>query len=306
MNKIYLIIITLVLAASCSIKYQQPEIDTQTLIRDIDPNDNTFEISSLKWKEFYQDPLLQELIDSALINNLDLRVAIKRIEESSEYFKQGKASFYPTLGTGVNANYGKSVLNTETSPYFSFGFNASWEIDIWDKLGSAKRAKYQDLLAQINTKNAIQTSLISNLATAYINLISLDSKKKYVLETIKNREEYLETVISLKESAQVNEVAVLQAKAQLLEAQTYIPNINNAIQQSENSICKLLGKTPRSIKRSSVESLMKNTLKLDSIGVPANLLRNRPDVLSAENNVISFMENYNSAKAALYPSLTIS
>ena len=132
--------------SSCGVKYERPELDIENLVNGADKADTTFDVAELSWKEFYQDSLLVKLIDSALVNNLDLNSAIKRIEQSAAYFKQGKASLAPNLSAGLQGGYTKSSTLTPDSPYMSLGLNASWEIDIWGRLNSAKKAKFQDML----------------------------------------------------------------------------------------------------------------------------------------------------------------
>lgn len=306
MKKIIFLIAGVAIFASCAVKYQQPEIDVDHIVRGVEAEDTTFNVAKMNWREFYQDPHLVALIDSALVNNFDMKIALARIEQASSYFKQGKASLFPSLGANASASYAKPDLATGQTPYFSLGANLSWEIDIWGKLSSAKRGKYEDLLAQQSTRSAIQTKLISDIAKTYYTLVVLDTEKKFILETIQNREEYLATVKELKEAAQVTEVAVLQAEAQLMIAKTYLPEVMHAISQAENTISLLMGIPPKEIPRSVVESLEDiHFPKIDKIGVPANLLRNRPDVLAAEHSLKSAMEGFNTAKAAMYPSLTL-
>lgn len=306
MKKIIFLVAGVAIFASCAVKYQQPEIDVDHIVRGVETEDTTFNVAKMNWREFYQDPHLVALIDSALVNNFDMKIALARIEQASSYFKQGKASLFPSLGANASASYAKPDLATGQTPYFSLGANLSWEIDIWGKLSSAKRGKYEDLLAQQSTRSAIQTKLISDIAKTYYTLVVLDTEKKFILETIQNREEYLATVKELKEAAQVTEVAVLQAEAQLMIAKTYLPEVMHAISQAENTISLLMGIPPKEIPRSVVESLEDiHFPKIDKIGVPANLLRNRPDVLAAEHSLKSAMEGFNTAKAAMYPSLTL-
>lgn len=306
MKKYIYIAIALLTLSSCAVKYQQPDVQKDALIRNADPADTTFDIVALNWKDFYSDPILTALIDSALTGNLDLQVEILRIEQASAQFKQAKASLFPTLGANASGGYLRSDLGSNPTPYFSLGLNLSWEIDIWGKLSSAKRSQYQSLLAQESTKNAVITSLVANIATAYYTLITLDIEKEFILSTIKNREEYLETVRHLKEAAQVNEVAVLQAEAQLMSARAYIPDIEKAIYKVENSICTLLGIPPAPVQRKKVSDIFDISLTcIDEVGIPASLLRNRPDVLASEYRLKSALEYYNSAKAAMYPALTL-
>ncbi len=290
---------------SCGIKYQQPEIGEDHIVRNWEEGDTTFDVARLNWRDFYKDSTLCNLIDTAIVNNLDLKIAIANLEKAAAYFKKGKADLFPSLAASAAASYSKPDLATDKTPYFTLGLSASWEIDIWGKLSSAKRGKLQSMLASESTKNAVQTKLISDVATAYFNLIAFDTQRKFVIETIKNREKYLLTVKDLKEAAQVNEIAVLQAESQLLSARAYLPDIEKAIQKTENTICLLLGTTPKEIHRNKDVTIADVILTIDSIGVPASILRNRPDVLAAEHTLISMMEGYNSAKASMYPALKI-
>lgn len=306
MKKYIIIAITFLALSSCAVKYRQPELQKDLIIRDANPADTVFDVSNLNWRDFYKDSLLCSLIDSALVNNLDLKIAIGRMEQAAAYFKQGKASLFPSLSGSATGGYLKSDLATAKSPYFSLGLNLSWEIDIWGKLSSAKRSKYQSLLAQESTKNAVKTSLIANIAKSYYTLIALDTEKNFILDAIANREEYLATVKDLKKAAQVNEIAVLQAESQLMNAKSYIPNIDQAIYQTENSICIMLGIPPKAIEREIINDIFEIELtSVDEVGIPANLLRNRPDVLAAEFQLKSTLESFNSAKAAMYPSLSL-
>ena len=306
MKKIIYLIAGAILISSCAVKYQQPKVDADHLVRGAEYTDTTFDVHKLDWREFYQDPYLVALIDSALIHNFDMKVALARIEQAASYFKQGKAAFFPSLNANVSGGITQPDLKSSSTQYYSLGANLSWEIDIWGKISSAKRGKYEALLAQQNTRNAIQTKLISSIATAYYSLVVLDTEKRFIIETIQNREEYLATVKELKNAAQVTEVAVLQAEAQLLLAKTYLPDIEHAIFRTESTLSLLLGVPPMEIPRGSVNSLEDIHFPImEEIGVPAKLLRNRPDVLAAEHSLKGALEGFNSAKAAMYPSLTL-
>ncbi len=268
-------------------------------------NDTT-SIADLPWNQFYQDPYLTKLIEQGLQNNTDLKTAVYRIDQAAAYFKKSKADFFPTLSADAAASFQGGFQDNGASQAYSMGIYSSWEIDIWGKIRNAKRGKYSALLAQENSKNAIETQLIANIATAYYQLIALDTQKDLVIETIKNREDYYSTVKALKESAHVNEVAVLQAQAQLFIAQAYLPKIDNAIRATENTICYLLGTVPGPIERDLNIFIGDIALNYDTTFISAHILANRPDVLAAEKTVASYLYNYKSARAAMYPALTIS
>ncbi len=293
-------------ASSCAVKYQQPNIDTDALYRENAVSDTAFNIAEHNWRDFYKDTILCNLIDCALENNFDLQVALKRVEQSAAYFKQSKWGYAPVIAADASASYGKQTLGKDESEYYSIGLSASWEIDIWGRLTKAKRSKFEQMLAQESTRNAIVTQVVAQVAKAYFSLISLDKQREFVVETIKNRETYLETVKSLKTAGMVNEVAVLQAEAQLVSAKGYIPSIDRTIRETENGLCILLGKPSSTINRSKVNNLIDIEFGNVATGIPVKLLQNRPDILAAEHSLKASLHSYNSAVAAQYPSLTLS
>lgn len=304
-NFIVFAIVSLI-AVSCGIKNYQPiEISQKdSLIRESFSTDTT-NITSMNWKSFYKDPHLQTLINEGLSNNIDLKVALYRIEQAAAYYKKSKGDLYPSVSAGASATFNGNYRGATVSELYNFGVSASWEADIWGRIRNAKKSKYADLLAQEGSKNAIITQLIANIAQSYYALIAFDTQKKLVEETIRNRTDYYQTVKALKESAQVNEVAVLQAEAQLCEAQGYIPSINNAIRIMENSICYLLGRVPGPVTREITEPIQDINMTDPPVGLSSLLLKNRPDVLAAEKTVMSYHYNLKSAKAAMYPALKL-
>ncbi len=303
------ILAALLAFSSCAVKYTRPDVNA--VYRDIDTNyahtDTCYNIADISWRDYYYDSTLFALIDSALVNNHDMKVALKRLEQSAAYFKQSKWAYAPTLGASANARYSKSSIGGNESPYFTLGVNASWEVDIWGKLTKAKRAKFEQMLAQEDTRNAIQTQIVAEVATAYYTLIALDKQREYSLETIATREEYYRTVLDLKEAAKVNEIAVLQAEVQLVTARGFIIEVDQSIRATENMLCLLLGIPSQSIYRPKYESLSDIDFDtFESAGLPAQLLLKRPDVMAAEHKLKASLHSYNSAVAAQYPSLTIS
>ena len=118
-------------------------MDVDNIVREHDPADTIFDIQDLNWRDFYKDSILCALIDSALVNNYDLQIAYKRIEQAASYFKQSRWKYAPNVGANVGASYQKPDLATPESPYFTVGISASWEIDIWGKLTQAKRCRFE-------------------------------------------------------------------------------------------------------------------------------------------------------------------
>ena len=305
-------LLTIGILSSCAVRpYKHPDLPLgETYYAPSEKqNNDTCTVASVKWHEFFTDPLLKDLIEKALANNNDLKIARSRILEAEAYYKQSKAAFFPSLS--LNASGGISrlsqheALGRDRTQYNAIvQFSSSWEIDIWGKLRSAKRAQKALLLQSQAYKEAVQTQLISEIATYYYNLIAYDQDIKIIKDAIATRSRSLETIKLLMVSAQENELSVTQAAAQLYYAQSSLPQIEALIHATETTISILLGDLPHAIERTeNLESCCDTTLL--TVGVPTQLLRYRPDVRESEQSFINAHQMLNIARAQLYPSLTI-
>ena len=306
---------TVVFMAGCAVTtpYQRPsQLPLDGLFRTFTETDTTNSLATHSVLDFYDDPLLQQLITEALDSNLNVLYAVNHLAQLSELVKQRKAAFYPTLTLGLTGSvsdvskYGNSTKPANPFTELKLAATAGWEADIWGKLSSLKRSQQAQYFQQEATVRAVQTQLVSDVASAYYQLIMLDHQRAVTEKNIESYTNYLNTVKSLKQSAQVTEVAVLQANAQLASAQAYLPQINASIAIEENYICLLLGKTPEVIVRSGNLDLTLFHPEALSTGIPAQLLTNRPDVQMAEYALCASHEHFNAARAALYPQLTLS
>ncbi|HPE83550.1 MAG TPA: efflux transporter outer membrane subunit, partial [Aequorivita sp.] len=201
-----------------------------------------------------------------------------------------------------NSQFG-SFFNGSIDQYELTG-NLSWEADIWGKIRSTKRAGEASYLQSVAAHQAVKTQLVSAIATAYYQLLSLDAQLEVTNQTIANRESSVETIIALKDAGQVTQVAVDQNVAQYNSARALKVDLEAAIFKTENVLNLLLGKPASTIARSSLSSQ-----QLDAemkLGVPTTLLSNRPDVMAAEYGLINAFEMTNVARSNFYPSLTIS
>ena len=306
-------LVSIILIPSCLVtkKYERPEnFTTKELYRIEQQEEELLELETISWEDFFGDSLLVKLINKGLENNIDIKMALQNIEKTEAYLKQGKANFYPSLELNAQYSNQKFSEGSSTGEYLSrleqynLSGMVSWELDIWGKIRSTKRMYEASFLESIETRKAVQTRIIADIATAYYTLTSLQSKLRISDETIKNREKSLEFNKELKSAGIQNELIVEKSKALLLMAKAIKQSIISEIQIQENAICILLGETPHEIKVSKLEQQEINPEW--KIGVPANLLRNRPDVKSAEFNLIAAFENVNVSRANLYPSLTLS
>jgi multidrug efflux system outer membrane protein len=182
--------------------------------------------------------------------------------------------------------------------------NASWEVDLWGKLKSSKRAALASLLQNQAYSRIVQTSLVAGIANYYYNLEALDQELKITEESVKNWISTVGVMKALKEADVVTEAAVVQSEASRYAAEVTIPDLKQLIKQTENVLSILLGRAPGLIARSELSEQKQSDLLYS--GIPAQLLSNRPDVQEAELNFRYNFELVNVARTYFYPTLTIS
>lgn len=286
--------------------YQRENVNTNGLYGV--ENSDTTNLSNMPWQELFTDPLLNTYIIEGLENNPDLLIAVQRVTEAEAYFSQSKAALFPSVNAKATGNYTRNPKSQtpdrplETSSY-QLGLEAGWEVDLWGKLSSAKRAAYANMLATDAGRKALQTRLISNIATAYYNLSALDTKLSITRQTVKNDIDLVETLKVLKESGRVTSAAIVQSEAARYAAEVTIPDLEQQIRETQNALCLLLGRNPEEIQRNPLSATIDSSML--KTGVPAQLLDNRPDVMQAEYDVMSAFEMTNSARAYFYPALTL-
>lgn len=295
--------------------YEEPsDIVEEENFRTDEISTDSLSMADLSWRELFTDPILQGYIDRALENNNDIRIALQQIAAAEVFVKQGKAGYLPTLSGNVNINRtypsknGPQALPSGAGDHFSLydlGGNLSWEADIWGKIRSQKRAFDASYLQTVAVHQTVKTELIAGLATAYYNLMALDEQIRVTKETIETRKSSLETTRALKDAGAgtITSTAVQQTEAQYLDAKAMLIDLQTNARILENTISILMGEEPHAIERSSLKDQEINSTY--AIGVPGQLLENRPDVLAAAANYRQAFEMTNVAKAQLYPSFTI-
>lgn len=314
-NKYILMVIAAALLSACSItkKYERPTtLSTDKLYRDEVTADTTT-IADMPWQSVFKDEKLNALIQKGLDNNLNLKNAIENIIQAQASLRQSKLAYYPTLNFDANVTRNKQSqaglnfppginINTLTTTY-KLGLSTSWEADIWGKLSSSKRAALASYLATDAAKQAVQTQLIADIANNYFLLLSYDKSLKITEETLESRIKNVETIKALKEGAIVTGAAVVQSEANQHAAEVLIPDLKQSIRETENALNILLGQAPGPIDRGEMEAqIIPENL---AVGVPSQLLENRPDVRQAEFNFRVAFESTNLAKTYFYPSLTL-
>lgn len=302
-------VILLMVLASCQVskKYERPEINIKNVYRD-QQNTDTVTMATMPWQKLFNDPLLIALITEGLQQNLDLKMAVEHINAARASFKQSKAAFLPDLNGNVGITQSKLAFPQgfgiiSSSTQYDVGLTASWEADIWGKLRSSKRSALAGLLQTEEARKAVQTQLISEIANNYFMLLALDEQLIVLRKTVGNRKTDVSTMKSLKAANIVTGAAEVQSEANQYAAEVAIPRLKRQIRETENAMNVLLAREAGSINRKSLGS---QQLLLDlNIGIPAQLLQNRPDVRQAEYAFMKAFETTNVARQLFYPSLNI-
>ena len=325
------VVAILLFITSCS-------VPKTTIEKDVSPElagqadrvlNDTASVGSLKWKDVFTDTQLISLIDSALLYNLDVRQAIHRIEMAQANFRFRKSALYPTLDAAVegglrkyghytesgignyDSNFSDNLKDDEKLPepfipdYF-VGVRSSWELDLWGKLRNRREAAFLQLMSESELKRLIETELISSIASAYYELISLDEKVQVYEENIKLHERALEIIEAQKEAGRADELAVQQFKSLLSESKANSAHAKQEILAYEHQINSLLGRVYQPIARNN-QVIGSNLLFQDlKVGSLEELLNNRLDIRKAGMDLKADFHELESSRLAFLPTVAIS
>lgn len=249
------------------------------------------------------DPDLQSLIDTALVNNTDLAVARLKVKEAEAALLNARLSYLPSVG--MNAEGGVSKFDGSTAKTYNIGANASWELDIFGKITNAKRGAVAALEGSEAYRQAVQSQLIATVANSYYTLSMLDAQLNVNIRTLETWRKTVRTMEALKKAGKSNDAAVLQTKANVLSLESAQLALRKSITETENALYALVGVTdyPEIERGSLTEAVFPDNL---ATGVPLQLLANRPDVRQAERNLAQSFYATNVARAAFYPSISLS
>ncbi|MDA8685387.1 efflux transporter outer membrane subunit [Robiginitalea sp.] len=300
------------LHSSCSPikKYVRPEVQVPESYRIQMESKSAAPIVQVTWRELFRDEQLQQYLNKALEQNFDLEKAYLNIQIAENYLLQSKAGYFPTVSIASTFSRTKNAKNSQFGRLFSepieqFQMSGalSWELDIWGKIRSGKRAAQAAYMQSIAAHQAIKTQLIAALSTSYFQLLAWDKQIEISKLTVSSRKSSLETMQALKIAGQVSEAAVKQSEAQIYSTEILTYELKRNIQTLENAFCLLLGETPHPVIRGEFDS--KNSIPEFPLDLPSQLLANRPDVLEAEYGLVKAFELENVARSNLYPSLNL-
>lgn len=302
---IYLLIVAVLVLSSCGIynKYKPATETPDKLFGEEVVTDTLNSIANLGWKEMFTDPQLQELIELGLQRNTDLQSAHLRVKEAEASLLSAKLSYLPSFflspqGTVSSFDKGKAAQT------YSLPVTASWEIDVFGRVTNAKRRAKAVYEQSKEYEQAVHTQLIASIANVYYTLLMLDAQYEIMLTTEASWKESVDATRAMKAAGMVTEAALSQTEAAYYSIQTSVLDMKEQINQAENSMSLLLADVPHRIPRGK---LVNQTMPENfSVGVPLQVLAKRPDVRSAEFALAQAFYSTNSARAAFYPSITLS
>jgi len=291
--------------------YHRPAIDTPQAWRFEDKEAK--DVANTAWWNQFNDPILDDLIRTAIHENKDLMIAAARVEQFAGLYGTTRAALFPQVGAGALAgrqrtseHSGPLPLDGQANPNFGtyeLFINASWEIDLWGKLRRATEAARADLLSSEEARRAVILTLVSSVANSYINLRALDRQLELTKQTAQKYKESYDIFKLRFEYGIVSEVELSQSKSQYEQALSNIPFFEKTIAQQENALSVLLGRNPGPIPRG--KTIDQFVLPAVPAGLPSDILVNRPDILQAEQNLIAANANIGVARAQYFPSISL-
>jgi len=318
---LYILLICLVYA-SCKIPKELQVNNSKEIPSSFVDSKDSVNSAQINWREFFVDKNLVSLIDTAIKNNPDVLMTLQEIEVARNRVLSRDALLSPSIsaggGLGVEkvgryTSQGAGDASAEIIPGkivpehltdFLIGFHASWEADIWGKIRSSKKAAFTRYLGSIEGKNFVITNLVAEVANSYYELLSLDNQLEIIRETIQLQKNQLEIVKVQKEASVVTELAVKQFEAQVFNSQGLEFELLQRIAENENKINFLLGRFSQKIIRDKATFSTQMPAKI-KVGIPSQLLVNRPDIKQAELELLATKCDARAARLEFYPSLDI-
>jgi outer membrane protein, multidrug efflux system len=314
----YIVLTALLFFRACKISkdIDRPQPALPSVFRDASMPD-TVSIADIGWKQFFIDQTLRDLIDSAIVNNYDMRYALKNIVSAQLVLKQTKYAYLPDAvgnitgsisrpsdnsldGISLSQFLGKSYIED-----YSASVTLSWEADVWGKIKEQKAIALAQYLQTAEARKAVQTRIVSDIAQSYYNLLMLDEQLNIAKQNVLLNDSTLRIIRLQYDAGQQTALAIQQADAQRLVALQLIPQFEQEITIQENALSILTGVLPGKINRSVALSTVEVPENL-STGVPAEMLNRRPDVRTGELAINISNAQTGIAKANMYPSLNIS
>jgi multidrug efflux system outer membrane protein len=287
--------------------FTRPEAPAAEVFRQ--PAETGESIANLPWWEVFDDPVLQQLIRTALTENQDLLIASYRVDEAAASLGFTRASQFPSFGIGVGALRNETseqrsgIPGTIANDYVAYT-SVTWEIDLWGKLRRATESARAQLLATEAARRGVSISLIAGVADLYFQLRDLDNRLEIAQRTLKSRQESLELIRTRFRGGIVSELDVRQAEIEEATAAAAVPGFERRIVQVENALAVLLGRPPGDMPRGTPLAA-EHVPAMAPAGLPSELLERRPDIRAAEERAHAQMAEVGVAQALRFPTLTL-
>ena len=303
--------IALVLVASLSAcmvgpDYQRPEVDVPAAWR-LGATE-AVEIANIAWWDQFQDPVLSELVRTALANNKDLEIATASVDQAAAQYGIVRSAQFPQVNAGVSAARERSSANAplpggRTVNDYGVNLSASFELDVWGKLRRATESARANLLATEQGKGTVVLTVVTTVATGYIQLRALDRQLQIAQDTSDSFSEVARLQRIRFEEGAVPESDYRQAESQYRDALAHVPELEREIARQENFISVLLGRNPGPIARGNdIDGFLFPAVPG---ALPAALLERRPDIRQAEQQLIAANADIGVAKAAYFPDISL-
>jgi outer membrane protein, multidrug efflux system len=269
-----------------------------------EPQSNQTSLADEAWWDLFKDPVLQNLIHEALLNNYDLRLAVARMEEQGALLGVTRSQFYPQVAYDGNIA-GQKLLTIPNHTYYSYSFTTFWEIDLFGRIRKMTEAQRAVYFSSQEARRDVRLLIMSEVAQGYFSLRALDAQLEVAHRTVKGFQETLDIFQHRLEGGYASGLETSRAQGALSNVAATIPDLERQIVAQENAINLLLGRNPGPIARGSPLADQFDPPDVPA-GLPSSLLERRPDLREAEQNLIAANANVGVAKANFFPTISLS
>jgi multidrug efflux system outer membrane protein len=299
-------------SAGCTLgpDYKRPPVTVAEAWREL-PVAEAESLANTPWWELFGDPVLQDLVRIALVENKDLKIAVERIEEARAFYGFTKSEFYPQLDASASAGVFEPTEDvvsqagtSDSTQLYQVGVGVTWEIDFFGRIRRATEAQRALLLATEEARRSVVLGLVSDVARAYVELRDLDWRLEIGRRTLESRREYVQLARDRFEGGITPELDLRQAEAEFFRTEALVSDFERLVMQKENELSVLLGRNPGAIPRGS-EARQVPVPPAVPAGLPSELLERRPDLRQVEHELHAQTANIGAAKALLYPRIAL-
>lgn len=312
MNRLFQAVCLVIVLAGCAVgpDYRRPAVEAPLSWRQ--EVKEAQDVANTQWWKQFDEPVLNDLIHTALQENRDLKAAFARVEEYEGRLMVARSGLFPQINASGAGSRNRITEEgpTPTSPSMSnpyrsyqYGLGGVWELDIWGRLRRADESARADLLSTEEGRRGVILTLVSSVASGYITLRELDNELQIVRETVESRKRTLEIFQRRFRGGIISELELSQVKTLYAQALARIPAAEDQISRQENALCVLLGRNPGPIPRGKPMNVL--ALPMIPQGLPSDLLARRPDIRQAEQNLISANANIGVARGLYFPSISL-